>query len=1039
MKRTTLIVWALLLLSLMSLSLWADTTGKIAGLIKDAKTGEPIPGANVVIAGTSLGTVTDLRGEYTILRVPPGVYEIFSSCLGYMRMSVSQATVRIDQTTRLDFKMSPQVIEGETVTIVAERKAVQVDVSTSETSVSAIELKALPVTSVAGVVGLQAGIQGLDIRGSGADKSLFMVDGITMRDPRNNQPISSLPLTAVQEFTVKRGGFEAEYGQVQAGIVNVVTREGEKEHYYFSTTYRYSPASPKYFGDVSPYDISSMWFKPYLDPQVAWVGTEAGWDRYTARQYPTFLGWNEISRVLMANDDPNDDLSPAAAQQVFLYERRRKPIIDKGDYEMDGGFGGPVPLIGRSLGNLRFFASYNRNREQLLVPLTRDDYLQRNFQTQFVSDISSRIKLRFNVMAGKQYLNAQNWSQSYYLRYGNQIAGDIGAGDESLFSTGHYSPADISNQTFSTRLTHTLSSRTYYEASVEHVRSKYYVRAADARNTTNLVEVVPGYFLNEFPYGYSDTDQEGIVGIGSMHSCRMRDYTTTNATSFKADITSQINFQHQLKAGVEYVYNTLNLDYGIAKGYNGQEEWAQRVQRTDHPMRAALFLQDKVEAKGLIVNLGLRMDYSNSNTDWYDVGMFDDKFYSAKYTQDSDYATKKTEGQVQWSPRLGISHPITANSKLFFNYGHFKQMPRYESIFNNFRASSGLMQTIGDPNLTLAKTVAYELGYDHSLQNDFLIQLAAYYKDISDQEMTVNYYGLKDVGYSKVSNNGYSDIRGFEVTLRKTRGLWWSGFANYTYQVSTSGHFDRARIYQDPSQQLKYDRATQNLYQDRPIPRPYGRMNLIFTTPDKFGPRVAGYPVLDGLMLNLLASYQDGGYDTWNPQDLTITQNVKRVDYFDLQLRLSKRIRFKKVDLDCFIDLYNALNTKRLAMESVYDYQDQLDYMGSLHLPASEAYDNIPGDDKIGSYRDLGVAFQPIERRGKIDYTTETGENGLVYWERQSKRYVEYVNGAWQDVAKNRMDKILDEKAYIDMPNETSFNFLNPRDIFFGVRATFNF
>ena len=114
-------------------------------------------------------------------------------------------------------------------------------------------------------------------------------------------------------------------------------------------------------------------------------------------------------------------------------------------------------------------------------------------------------------------------------------------------------------------------------------------------------------------------------------------------------------------------------------------------------------------------------------------------------------------------------------------------------------------------------------------------------------------------------------------------------------------------------------------------------------------------------------------------------------------------------------------------------------YRISLHLPENEAYDNIIGNDMIGDYRKPGVDFQPIESRGMIDYSTDVGRDGVIYYDRQWGTYMEYINEAWAPLERDRIKKILDDKAYIDMPNRSTFWFLNPRQIYFGVRLSFNF
>ena len=62
------------ILFILTSSIYSGTTGKIAGIITDNNDGQPLPGANITILGTSLGAATDLNGQFTILEVPPGIY-----------------------------------------------------------------------------------------------------------------------------------------------------------------------------------------------------------------------------------------------------------------------------------------------------------------------------------------------------------------------------------------------------------------------------------------------------------------------------------------------------------------------------------------------------------------------------------------------------------------------------------------------------------------------------------------------------------------------------------------------------------------------------------------------------------------------------------------------------------------------------------------------------------------------------------------------------------------------------------------------------
>jgi len=146
--RTSVLVIALILLY-GATAVHAGTTGKIAGVVSDADNGAPLPGANVIIEGTTMGAASGINGYYVILNIPPGIYTLKASMMGYSSVTVAQVRVNIDVTTTVDFKMRPQVIMGEEIQVVAERPVVQKDVSASQANLNAREIQSLPVVSVA--------------------------------------------------------------------------------------------------------------------------------------------------------------------------------------------------------------------------------------------------------------------------------------------------------------------------------------------------------------------------------------------------------------------------------------------------------------------------------------------------------------------------------------------------------------------------------------------------------------------------------------------------------------------------------------------------------------------------------------------------------------------------------------------------------------------------------------------------------------------------------------------------------------------------
>ncbi|MBN2009786.1 TonB-dependent receptor [candidate division KSB1 bacterium] len=1059
MFHKKLIVTMLCLFTLLSGSqlVMAGVSGKIIGSVIEKSTGEPLPGANIYIEGTTIGAASDVNGKFVILNVAPGVYDVTASMIGYAKLTVSAVRVRIDQTTKTDFEMETEVISGAEVTVVAEKKIVKEDVATSVASFSNDEIESLPITTIDDVVELQAGVEdGLVIRGGGADEALFQLDGVTLRDPRNNQPITGISLSSVKEISIERGGFNAEYGQVRSGLINVVTNEGEKDRYSGALTFKYSAPQAKYFG-ISPYDPNSMWMRPFMDPEVCWVGTENGaWDIYEQRQYPQFDGWNVVSQRTLQDSDPINDLTPAAAQKIWEWQHRRRPKYDQPDYNIDAGFGGPVPFISEKLGNLRFFTAYRQDREMLLIPLSRDDYLDWNWSMHVTSNINESMKLKVTSLVGKNYnvaINATDngfygtqwgrngvpsWSPTDYMRTPYMIAKVT---DEQrpgrIFADSWYSTADVSHYTMAAKLTHTLSAKTYYDASVEHVARQYSTGPIADRDLTTLYEVVPGVFLNEAPFGFDPNPDTGIDGMFfGGHTATARDSSKISSTTLKFDLTTQLNYYNLVKTGFEFAYYDLNLNFGIINTFRGFNNF---VKMHKFPVRLSYYIQDKLEAQGFIVNAGLRFDYTNSNTKWVNASMFDENYFSNYYDPNGDYKQIDSEGKFYVSPRLSISHPITENSKLFFNYGHFRQMPSYDEVFRVSRGGSGSVDNYGNPNLDQARTISYELGYDHSILSDYLVQVAAYYHDISDQQDFITVANVRgNVNYNQVANNSYADIRGFELTLRKSYGTFWRGFANYTYQITKTGFFGTKQIYQDPSEMRRYLQNTRNLYQQRPVPQPHARASISFLTPGDFGPQtVAGIKPLGDWILNVIADWQAGEWITWNPdQKPDILNNVQVKDYYNIDIRLNKQINFDRFKLALFVEMDNLLNTKRLSGASFDDFFDQQYYFESLHLPESDEYNNIVGEDRPGDYRKDGVEYQPIERVGNFNEIASPIPD-VIYYDTGTKKYMYYKDGERLVVPQTRMDKVLEDKAYIDMPNQTSFNFLNPRQIFFGVTVNF--
>jgi TonB-dependent receptor len=179
---------------LMNGSAASATNVSIEGIVRDAQTGEPLPGANVVLTGTSLGASSDIHGKYAIRNVSTGSYTIRATYVGYTSFS---ATLLIEGTTNItyDFKLIAVSIEGQPVIVTAQalgqNQAINQQLASSQivNVVSSARIQELPDANAAESVGRLPGVsvtrQGGEgnqvvIRGLSPKYNEVMIDGVPM-------------------------------------------------------------------------------------------------------------------------------------------------------------------------------------------------------------------------------------------------------------------------------------------------------------------------------------------------------------------------------------------------------------------------------------------------------------------------------------------------------------------------------------------------------------------------------------------------------------------------------------------------------------------------------------------------------------------------------------------------------------------------------------------------------------------------------------------------------------------------------------------
>jgi outer membrane receptor protein involved in Fe transport len=942
------------LLFLMQPNVAAQEAGKIRGIITEASGGGPLPGANVSIEGTVLGATTDAEGTYIILNISPGTYTLRASMVGYQTINKTNVLVTSGRTIPIDFSLKEAILESSEITVTAEREIVPMDVSASQVTTQGQELRQLPsIVKVEQFLNTQPGIENMVVRGGGQNQIAMMVDGVMMVDERVNRPVlTSINLSAVQEISILTGGFNAEYGNIRSGVINITTK-APQDKYRGSLDYRYSPPSKKHFGP-SWYSADSYYLRAYLDPQVAFVGTNA-WSEDIQKQNKQFVGWNEIAARYAADDDPTNNMTPQEAQQLFMFrkfaENGSRPLKDgnKADHVLDTSLGGPIPGMDK---RLSWFASYRLDNNLYPYPMSRDDHHEDNTTLKVTSNITPTLKLTAVGNYSQILSVAQNNTGGYYDNTVEALAVATSYGGATIYTPSRFSPFDLSRNSLGFVLTHTLGTKTFYNLRVDRMHTRYFTTAAALRDTTRSYQFGP-MAVDEAPLGRWDDSIEAQDGMRlGQHLSTDRDSSAVTTVNVRADITSQVDRHNQVKAGFQLVHNNLAVWYASLNPAIPSSNWANTYQKS--PKRMSAYLQNKLEVEGMIANFGVRADYASANTDWYSVDRYS-VFYTGKYKDEFEDVVPKEAAKSHFkiSPRLGVSHPVSANSKIYFNYGHFFSIPSTTNYYGLQRSWDGTITYMGNPSADWERTIAYELGYDHNLFNMFLIHLAGYYKDVADQAGQVTYHNVAgSVNYSTTENNNYADIRGFEIKLEKSIGRWLTGWTNYNYMVITSGYIGRRDYYEDPIQNRLY--GLQNPYQQRPKARPSIRTNLMFLTPQNWGPKTAGFYPLDGVRLSLFFQWQAGSWITYNPNNVPgIEENLQWRPYSNWNMRLTKDFAANGLNFSFFMDATNLFNQKFFNGNAGFDGStDQENYLESLHLPESPAYDNPVGNDKMGTIGD---------------------------------------------------------------------------------------
>ncbi|MBI4429172.1 MAG: TonB-dependent receptor, partial [Ignavibacteriales bacterium] len=683
------------------------------------------------------------------------------SMIGYRTVTKTDVLVNADRTTTLDVMLEPVTLEAGEVVVTAQRPLIVKDLTASEQVLTGQELQKSWVRTVTEAVETQAGVFQSYFRGSSQLQAVYMIDNLATNSGLLSDNYSGFNTSTIQEISVLTGGYNAEYGDARSAVINIVTKEATSG-VHGSVLTRMRPAGIYHFG-------RHIYSKENYD--YAFFDL----DYWTARSRDTistqFYGIppEELLAAWRSQIAPNDTLAN--------YDKRA-------EYEVEG------TMFGALSEDLSFLLSGRYKRGVGIFPQAIPYNPEFNIQGYVNYKISPEFKVRLGGFWG-------GWESAEFLGVNFN---SLESAQESQwlapmqitqpYSSIKYAPMGAIYrqwpelrrwEQYYIKVTHLLSPESFYDLSLSYLHDQM-----DRSDRYNAVPVDS--------WSRRD-DQMKIINRfldrGYFHTW---DKNFSKLLQLKADYTGQMTTHHQVKSGFTLKFYDFSYEHfmGVHEGGN---RWNLLNVFTGHPYEGNLYVQDKIEFPGLIVNAGVRVDYFHQNRlapkNLFDPLAFQPTTPGHDPSEPLGYPgtpeREPSKPQIVVAPRLGISHPISDNAVLHFVYGHFYQRPSWTKMFGfpfvNYTTDMSKVLDpyadqitymeewqgwYGNPEMGFERTIHYELGIDYNLADMVKLDITGYYKDGSrEANVITGVYAAQYVATKALmmSNSGYSDIRGIETKL----------------------------------------------------------------------------------------------------------------------------------------------------------------------------------------------------------------------------------------------------------------------------------
>ncbi len=902
-------------------------SGKIRGKVTDAGTGEPLVGANVVVVGSQMGAATNVSGEFVILNVPAGTYALKTSYVGFQAITLSNLRVNNDLTLDANFQLPAEGVTVGTVEIVAERPLVNKSATNAVRIIDQEFFDKIPARGTMAAIATQPGviIQGVNpttgtpqvfVRGGRPDEVGFRVEGVGTTNILYGGSAVNVAAEAVEQIQIQAGGFNAEYGGANAGIIQSQLRNGSPDRWKVSVlgeSDRYAKYGTKSLGGYS-YGYSD--FTATFGGPINLMGTSK--IRFFGSLENTFLRDPSLSVRSPFNFVVATDAGLTAAHPTDATAKSDTITLARGANAVGGSdnrwSGSGTLFFDFTPVQVRVAGSYSTDKSQaqaVIASLLDQNRLQVNKENDGFLNVRLSHMLSPTLFYEANFNYFSSFTQGQDPDFGNNIAayGDLAANAKlgyqlyrqglnfpnySLYG-GYFSINQPGAQIALYQVTKQMSLGGKVDMTAQ-------LKSHEVKFGGEFTQYKIRRYAPSLPLNWASVIQKDGGNLAQQEIDLMR--LNIGADNYGYDIYGRTLESDDIRydaAGKGYYYN-----------------FAPRK-----PVFGAVYVQDKIEFSDVILNLGLRYDYINPDSfdapDPGNIALDKNGFMAVS-------SLMKTDKTSQVSPRIGLSFPVTDRTVFHLQFGKFIQQTQLRDSYQgaarvgSYLSQAGLfIQTPFGWGLKPTRTTQYEAGFAQQISDVASFDITAFYKDIQDQIQWTNVVptaGSQDQNYGALINADFSTSKGVEVkfTLRRTNRLLLS--LNYTFSdvrstgsnsSNTSGLWSAGSVVAIPHYIFPADFNV--AHQGSVI------LDYRFAKGD-------GGPVLEQLGVNLLASFNSGHSFTklvipsqFNIGDPRFRYPVGPIGsattpwFFELDMRLDKTFRVGSFDLNPYIYVINLLGT----------------------------------------------------------------------------------------------------------------------------------